>query len=241
MSASALVLLAGVAALGALVQAVSGFGGGLVLAPVLFAVLEPAEAVLSLVVLGIAQTAVMVVAGRRHVLVAELRALLVAAVPGLAVGVLVLRAAPGEVLRVAVGVSVLAATAVRTIVAHEPPRRRAAVPVGFLAAALTTSVAINGPPLVLYLTARRVTPAQARATLAATFLALDGASVAALAVGGTLAAPPTAAAVTLAVAFPAGLAVGLRLAERVDANAYRRATTLLLLVLGVVAIAAGLR
>ena len=55
---------------------------------------------------------------------------------------------------------------------------------GVVSGALTTSISISGPPIVLWLEARDVAPAEFRATLAAAFLFLNLAGWVALVVGG---------------------------------------------------------
>jgi uncharacterized membrane protein YfcA len=240
-SGTSLVLIVVFGALGAFVQSVTGFGGALVLAPVLFATMRPAQAVLLSALLGLVQSAALVLRNRHEVLRRELRALLAFALPGLAVGVLVLRVASSSTLRVAVGASVIAATIAGRVLARETMVPvRAAAPAGFLAGLLTTSVTVNGPPLVLYLSGRRATAAQMRGTLAAVFIALDAVAIAGLAAGGTLVAPPAAAVVALAASFVPGLLGGLWLAPRVQETQYANGVTVLLLALGVASVVAGL-
>jgi hypothetical protein len=231
--------LCGVA--GAFLQAVTGFGGALVMAPALFATLDPRQAVVVAAILGIVQSAVMVVHGHADVLRGEIRRLLYPAGPGLFVGALILRVASAPALRVSVGVAVLAAVAAQHVLGGASLSRRAAVPVGFLAGVLTTSVTVNGPPMVLYLRGRPASPAQIRATLAAAFLVLAVVAVVPLAATGTLTAPPLRALAALAVAFPVGLAAGLRLAPRISDVVHVRASTWLLVALGAASIAGGLR
>jgi uncharacterized membrane protein YfcA len=233
-----LVLIFG--ALGAVVQTVTGFGGALVLAPVLFATMQPAQAVLISALLGIVQSGLLVARNRREVLRSDLRSLIAFAVPGLAAGVLVLRVAPSSVLRVVVGASVIVATVVRRMLSPGRPMSDLAVaPAGFLAGLLTTSATVNGPPLVLFLSGRRATAAQMRGTLAAMFIVLDALTLVALAVGGALVLPPLAAVVALAISFPLGLLAGFALADRMPEHVYARSVTVLLLALGVASIVAG--
>src|SRR3954464_3589094 len=81
--------LAAVAALtGAFVQSTTGFGFALVLSPALFAVMDPVEAVMALLVLGFALSLlVLFERGRpRHVDWHSLVPMLAAALPGLGVG-----------------------------------------------------------------------------------------------------------------------------------------------------------
>ena len=234
-----LILLFG--ALGAFVQTVTGFGGALVLAPVLFGTMQPAQAVLISALLGLVQSGALVARYRHDVLRSDVRSLLAFAVPGLAVGVLVLRVASPSLLRVVVGVSVIAATLARRLLA--PGRHvseRAAGPAGFLAGVLTTSATVNGPPLVLFLSGRGATAPQMRGTLAAIFLVLDTLTVGALALGGTLVGPPPAAVAALAISFPLGLLAGLWLGDRMPEHVYARSVTVLLLALGVASIIGGI-
>jgi uncharacterized membrane protein YfcA len=241
LTTTGIALLVAFGALGAFVQAVTGFGGALVLAPVVFATMRPSQAVLLSALLGLVQSAVLLVRNRDAVLVRELRPLLLFAVPGLAAGVVVLRVASAPVLQVAVGLSVIAATLARRMLAPgTPTSQSAAGPAGFLAGLLTTSVTVNGPPLVLYLSGRRATAAQMRGTLSAAFIGLDAATLVALAVGGALVAPPLAAVAALALAFPVGQLAGLWLGPRLAEHVYAQAVTLLLYALGVASVVAGI-
>jgi uncharacterized membrane protein YfcA len=233
-----LVLLFGM--LGAFVQTVTGFGGALILAPVLFGTMQPAQAVLLSALLGLVQSGALIVRYHDDVLRSDLSSLLTFAVPGLAVGVLVLRVAPSSVLRVVVGVAVIVGTLARRLL--KPGRHvsaRLSAPAGFLAGVLTTSATVNGPPLVLFLSGRGATAPQMRGTLAAIFLVLDTLTVGALALGGTLVGPPPAAVVALVVSFPLGLLAGLRFGDRLPEHVYARIVTVLLLALGVASIVAG--
>jgi uncharacterized membrane protein YfcA len=173
--------LAAVAALaGSFVQSSTGFGFALVLSPALFAVMDPVEAVMALLVLGLALS-LLVLFERgwpEHVDWRSLVPMLVAALPGLAVGAVALTQLSKQALQVAVGVAVVA------VAAWQLRRRRrgagrprlgrgAGLAAGFVSGALTTSINVSGPPIVLWLEARGASPDEFRASLAATFLALD--------------------------------------------------------------------
>ncbi len=176
-----LMVLAALAALaGAFVQSATGFGFALILSPALFAVLEPVEAVTALLVLGLAlNLLVLFERGRpEHVDWRGLRPVLVAAMPGLALGVVALTQLSKEVAPGGGGGGGhrgrrLAAAPAPP--AHERPRLApaAAWAAGFASGALTTSISVSGPPVVLWLEARGCAPEEFRATLAASFLALN--------------------------------------------------------------------
>ena len=98
---------------GAFVQSATGFGFALVLRPALFAVMDPVEAVMALIVLGLALSVLVLFERGRpeHVDWRALAPMLVAALPGLAVGAVALTRLSKEALQVVVGVAVVAAAA----------------------------------------------------------------------------------------------------------------------------------
>ena len=175
-------VLAAIAALaGASIQAATGFGFALVLSPALFAVLEPTEAVATLLALGFALSLFVLIEDGGHADWRRLAPMLLAALPGLVAGLLLLAALSKQALQIAVGLAVVLAGALQL------SRRRAAAgrpqtaelpevagwAAGFLSGALTTSISVSGPPIVLWLEAHGVGPSEFRASLAAGFLALN--------------------------------------------------------------------
>src|SRR4051812_50203958 len=81
-------LAAAAALAGSFVQSSTGFGFALVLSPALFAVMDPVEAVMALLVLGLALSVLVLFERGRpeHVDWRSLMPMLVAALPGLAAG-----------------------------------------------------------------------------------------------------------------------------------------------------------
>jgi uncharacterized protein len=237
--------LAAVAAFaGAAVQSATGFGFALVLSPALFAVMEPVEAVTALLVLGLALNLLVLFEGGRpeHVDWHALAPMLVAAVPGLAVGAVALTELSKEVLQVAVGVAVIAAAGWqlwrRAGHTHLPPA--AAWGAGFVSGALTTSISVNGPPLVLWLEARGVRPEEFRASLAASFLVLNLAGgLLLLAAEGSGAFDAGAVALLLAL-VAAGYAVGALAFRRLDRERFFKLVLILVALTGAASVVAGL-
>jgi uncharacterized membrane protein YfcA len=238
--------LAAVAAFaGAAVQSATGFGFALVLSPALFAVMDPVEAVTALLVLGLALNMLVLFEGGRpeHVDWRALAPMLVAAVPGLAIGAVALTQLSKEVLQVAVGVAVIAAAGWQLrerARGHRPLPPAAAWGAGFASGALTTSISVSGPPLVLWLEARGVRPEEFRASLAASFLALNlVGGVVLLAAEGTGAFDAGAVAVLLALVV-AGYALGAVAFRRVDRERFFTLVLALVAVTGVASVLAGL-
>jgi hypothetical protein len=237
--------LAAVAAfVGAFVQSTTGFGFALVLSPALFAALDPVEAVMTMLALGLALSLLVLFERGRpeHVNWRALVPLLLWALPGLAVGAVALTQLSKEVLQVAVGVAVIAAAAWQL-----RRRRRGAEPhpvpaaiAGFTSGALTTSINVSGPPVVLWLEARGARPEEFRASLAATFLALN------LAGGALLLAAEGSASVDAGTVAPllglvvAGYALGALAFRRLNRKRFYTLVLALVAATGAASVAAGL-
>jgi len=231
-------VLAAVAALvGAAVQSATGFGFALVLSPALFAVMEPAEAVTTLLALGAGLNLLVLVEGH-DARWSRLPPLLLPALPGLALGAVILAALSREPLQIGVGVAVIAAALWQ--LRHRAAAARVPAPAaGFLSGVLTTSISISGPPIVLWLEAQALSPAEFRATLAAAFLALNVAGWAVLGVAGDATADLGELAVLLALVV-AGYALGALAFRRLDHERFYRIVLALVIVTGAASVVAGL-
>lgn len=242
-------LAAAAALLGAAVQSATGFGFALILSPALFAVLDPYEAVTALLGLGLALNLLVLFDGGRPgpVRWSPLVPVLVAAAPGLGLGALALALLSKAALQVIVGVVVLGVTARQLRIRlggrapAGPERRSSAAAVGLASGALTTSISVSGPPLVLWLESRGLSPAELRATLAASFLALNlaGGVVLLLAAG-------AGRAVSLGVLLPllalvvVGHVAGARAFRRLDPRRFSLVVLAVVAATGLASVVAGL-
>jgi uncharacterized membrane protein YfcA len=152
----------------------------------------------------------------------------------MAAGVAVLALAGEDVLSVLVAAAVLVAVGAHAVRARRlAGRTRPPAPwpstagAGALSGALATSTGLNGPPLVLHLLGRS-TPAQARDTLGAIFLASGVLAVIAFAATGTFDMAPDLA--LLVAATIAGWALGRRAFRFL--HDHHEAASLAVLVLG---------
>jgi uncharacterized protein len=231
-------ILAALAALvGAAVQSATGFGFALVLSPALFAVMEPEEAVTALLALGAALN-LLVLLERHDARWSRLPPLILPALPGLALGAAVLAALSRKPLQIGVGLAVIAA-ALWQLRDREAAARVPATVAGFLSGVLTTSISISGPPLVLWLEAQALTPAEFRATLAAAFLALNVAGWAVLGIAGDATADLGELLVLLGLVL-AGHVLGAFAFRRLDHERFYRLVLVLVLVTGAASVVAGL-
>ena len=178
MGAPELAALALAALLGSAAQSATGFGAALPVSPLAFALMPPANAVLTVEAFGLAQNLLVLLTrhGRLDIRRADAGLLVGAAIPGVLLGALIITHVSKPPMQLVVGMALLAAVLFRV---HEPgrapmlERRPAGALIGFLAGTLTTTIGINGPPLVIYLRARGFTLTELRDTLAVVFLTLS--------------------------------------------------------------------
>jgi uncharacterized protein len=219
----ALLLLLAAVALGAFAQGATGIGFGLLVAPVSALVLDPGEVVGTVARIGLVIDLVLVVRGRaiidRRVL-ANYVACAVLAVP---FGIAAVAVLPDTAVIVGVSLLTLAGAATllvarpvpdRAVVAGRPAAQRVA---GFAAGFMGVTSGMPGPPVAIEAARRHAPPAQARATLAALFVVVDSAAVAA-----NPHAVPIATTALLAVVAAVGLLLAKRLAGGLDPAVVRR-------------------
>ena len=242
--------LAAVAAfLGATLQSATGFGFALVLGPALIAVLTPAEALTTLLVLSASLNLLMLFSERRRRSIrwSDVLLLLAAAAPGLVGGVFLLSVASRAELQIAVGVTVLLAVGfhVRRVRGPEPMGGASSPPwaaaaVGVVTGGLTTTTNVNGPPLVLWFQRRGATPGELRDSVAAGSLPLNVAGAFLLAVLGDQEQSFVAEAILPLLALTvAGQLAGRRMFERFSAERFARAGIVLATLAGVSSLAYG--
>jgi uncharacterized membrane protein YfcA len=195
-------LLAALAvAAGAALQSATGFGFSLIAAPLVFAAVEPAQAVGLMTLLG-SGVNLLTLAGegrRPEPAMRECAAIVAAALPGAVLGVVILRALDAVALQIAVTAGVLATLAARRLAAGRTTPFWGAPIAGLVAGGLTTSTTTSGPPLLVYLLGRDLTPSRLRDTMPVCFLGLSVVGVAALVLTETHGAVPTATQVAILV------------------------------------------
>lgn len=244
MTAMALAVIAVLA--GALVQSATGFGFALVAGPALLAALDPPEAVMIALALGLVLNLLMLFGERRdrEVRTADVARFGAGAVPGVGAGLIVLRVLPKPALQILVGAVVVAAGLVQSR-ERRAARGRAAPASGYLvglvSGTLTTSTSVNGPPLVLWLQARGARSGALRDSTTAGLLCLSLLGLGALVAAGVpafAAVGPTAVLVLVAAAV-AGHFAGSRVFLLLDERRHGWVVLAVVLVAGGASVAAG--
>jgi uncharacterized membrane protein YfcA len=244
-----LILAAGATLAGAAAQSATGFGFALIAGPALLAARDPHEAVTVLAILGIALSLLVLAdSGLDAVRWRAVWPMLAAALPGLGLGLLALELLSKATLQLGAGIAVLVAVAVqlrrRPAAEREPARRVAPGPAalaGLSSGALTTSIGLSGPPLVIWLEALGLRPAELRASLSASFLGLNLAgTVVLVASAGERAAPGAGLLLSLLALVLAGYVAGALAFRRIPERAFRLAVLGLVVVAGLASAVAGL-
>ncbi|MFG2055806.1 sulfite exporter TauE/SafE family protein [Micromonospora sp. NPDC048930] len=218
------VLLAafGIVLLGALAQAVSGFGYALVTVPLLAATLDPRSAVVLSGLTSVGATLIAAVRERAHARWRVALALIGTGLLGLPIGLLVLAYAPERLLRAVIAVVVLGCVALVWSGARIRTGRIGLGVVGVLVGALTAATGTNGPPLVAAFHSLGYDPRTFRATVAATFAGTGLMGLAGFAATGQLHADVVRTALVALPAVPLGWWLGNRLFHRLDPVVFRR-------------------
>jgi uncharacterized membrane protein YfcA len=233
-------ILAGAATLaGAVAQSATGFGFALIAGPALFAALDPHEAVTVLALLGVLLSVLVLFdSGWGTVRWRAIGPMLVAALPGLGLGLLVLDLVSKAGLQLGVGVAVILGGLFQ--LRHRVRRRTSPLLAGVTSGALTTSIGISGPPLVLWMESEGFEPAEMRASLSAAFLGMNVAgSVLLIAVNGSKAAPGIGLLLPLLGLVAVGYAGGALAFRRLSEEIFRTIALVLVIAAGVASAAAG--
>ncbi len=180
---SATLVVVGATLLAATAQTVAGFGFALIAVPLFVLVLDVPGAVGTAALLSFVNVVNVARTVRSHAPWDIVRPVLVGSLCGMPLGLALLLGVSSDALRIAVGsVSILMAAAIGLGFTIAAPGRLGAASVGLVSGVLSTSIAINGPPVVLYLQALRTTPEVFRAAIS-TFFTLNGVVTLSLFVG----------------------------------------------------------
>jgi len=175
-----LAVLMGAAFAGAFVQSAVGFGFALIAAPIFLTAMQSGAAMQVLVAIHVVQSAMLVPGLWREAPKELLSPMLAGSVLGFPLGLAVFLALDLNMLKLAVGVVLLVSTALlvardrswlsRWLSSTGQPHPAAAASVGASAGALTSVLVMPGPPLILYVAARKLGKIESRA-LSLTFFA----------------------------------------------------------------------
>jgi uncharacterized protein len=221
-------------------QTVVGFGFALLTVPVLVLRLDVQDAVALSAILGTASSGLRSHALRLHRDMRLVRLYMFSSLVGAPFGLLLFLFADLRILKVVIGLSVFVGI---VVIMRGPDTsnvgHRLEYVLGFVSGILLTSTSTNGPPLVLGLQSRDVSPDVFRATIATIFFALGLVSV--VAFGAVRAITPNVVAYAVVALPTVAVAnrVGLASARRIRPESFRILVLSLLFLAGGSSILAG--
>lgn len=230
-----IVALAGIAAF---IQAISGFGFSLFVVPFLAVLVGAKEAVVLSNLLSTGMTAFQSFNLRSGIERRTVSILLVGSYLGMPLGLAILLIVDPSVLTaiIAIAVATFTLLLMRGLRLHDggTPGDLAT---GFTSGVLNTSTSMSGPPVVIYLQGKGLSPLAFRSTITAFFLFNSIGALGLLALSGQISVDLLVAAALSAPAVVAGALAGNRVFPRINERYFRRIVYAILLVSAAVAFA----
>ncbi len=239
MEAGELAGVAGALLVSAVVQLTAGFGFSLVGMPLMVLFTDTRTASMIAGTLSLVTSGFQAWHGRAEIKWHSAGRLCAASAIGMPFGLLVFEVASERGLRLLLGVATLGMVVLLWRGFDLSGRGHGADWVaGTAAGMLTTSLSTNGPPLVLVLQARQLSPGAFRATITTVFTLTGAAGLVARGALGGYTGPVLAGLAASPVPVAAGMLAGFRLRRHVDGERFRAVVLVLLVAAGVSAILA---
>jgi uncharacterized membrane protein YfcA len=218
--------------LASVLSGAASFGFGLISVPALLLVYDPVVVVTIGAVAGVFRAIVILADTWRHVAYRTVLMLTPSSVIGTVLGVALLRLLDADLIKLAASIIAIgfALVLVRSRLAIVPATPWLTVATGLLSGTLTTSVGMQGPPVVLLFTARQMTTTTFRGSIAAYFLVLNISGIISLLGRDALHQDALLIAILVSPVAVFGTWIGQRLVRRVSQATFRRFTLVLLMV-----------
>ncbi len=232
--ASAVVLLSGV------ISGLTGFGFGLVAIPAMTLLMPPKLVVPTSILLGFSSRLMLGLQLKREINFRRVGMISVGSVVGAAAGALLLSSQDSEVLKFVIGLTMVLSAAVLLRGARMPlpDNGSAYAPVGFLSGLFQGCAGMGGPPVVILFANLRVEKQKTRADLSAALVVVSITAMASQLACGLITADVLRSTIYMAPPALIGTAAGVRFADRMSNEAFRRIILWLVLLTGAIAIMA---
>lgn len=219
-----MILAAIIVFLAAFIQGLAGFGYALVATPLLTLIFGAKSAVMMVILLSVATNIGVLLSVRRHIEVKRLMFMGLGGILGIPLGAYGLSRLDPMVIKIAI-VAMAVPFAVLLILGHSRHFKRdraGCIGAGFVSGLIGASTSFSGPPVVLFLLNQGSHKEKFVGTLAAYFLFINLASIAALSSLSMLTADLLIKSALLLPALILGVSVGVRLLPKINAIVFRR-------------------
>lgn len=224
-------------------QGVTGFGYNIIVIPLLAIYVEPAAAVIAVILHNVVLNTVLLLHAWRALRVRRIWLLTLAGTAATPFGALLLRVIEPAPARVIIGVFVTA-TGLAMLAGFTRAirnERLASAVVGFAGGITNGAAGMAGPPVILFFANQGMPPREFRANIVGFFAVLTLVAVPSFAATGVLTAERAQFGLALMPAVIIGVIGGLALHRHVSDRVFRRLTLGLVVLAGAIALVTGLR
>lgn len=237
------VLTALTVAMATVLQGITGFGFGLLAAPILLVLVTKTTSVTTLITIGTGVNAYLLwhLRGKAVIDTRLFKRLLISTAAGLPFGLLALKEIDIHALRVVAGVCVVLFAAIVYMLKVRIARTgTATAAAGWVAGVLQASIGLIGPPVALLLTAQEMERDEFRRTLAALFLIVNVITLSLFSVTGALSVHGVLLGLPCIPGALLGARAGSAVAHRVSEEQFTHLIFGLISVAGIIAVYTGI-
>lgn len=237
-----LVLIVLIVVLAGFVQGLVGFGSGLVMVPILVAVIEPRLLIPVVLLQGLIMNWSLTLGTRKHIEIKRVMPILAGGMLGIPIGSAMLLFMPQSYLKIMIGIVVALFGGALLIGASLKIKREGPLsfPLGIASGVLNGSISLSGPPIILFFSNQKVAKENFRANLVFYFFALNVVTTLVFLFTGLITWDVLYLFFILLPAALIGTFIGTKISKRVDQKLFRRIALLLVIGAGVLSLISGL-
>lgn len=231
------ILLAG------MIQGLTSFGFSLISVPLLSIFMPLKIVVPVLIVFSLVLNSVILYKLRKHVNLKRIMYLIPAGILTTPLGTYLLLIINERSLKLGVGL-IVTITAIMFWLGYKikiKNEKLSLVSVGLMSGLLNGSVSLSGPPVILFLTNQGTEKQVFRANLTSYFFILNIITIPTYIYGGLITSEVLRYTLILFPALILGVILGIKGAERVDENLFKKLTLVLVVIMGILSIISGIR
>ena len=226
----------------AFVRGLAGFGFALILAPLLFLILDPIAVVIINLFLGLLSHIVVVLWSLREVNLRRISPMIASSLLGIPLGAWIISVIAPHIMKIVIGAVIICFAMPISIGFGRSftSGKLTSSLAGFLSGVLASSTSLGGPPVVLFMHSQNWTKREIIASLAAYFMFLNSFSLLALSISGQMHVEILAAAVSLVPAMLIGVRLGMLVFHRTDSRLFRFLSMFIVICAGILGVVSGL-
>ncbi|WP_069650718.1 sulfite exporter TauE/SafE family protein [Caloranaerobacter ferrireducens] len=226
-----------------LIQGVTSFGFSLLTLPILGAFVPLKIIVPMMIIYSLIMNSMILYKIKGHVNIKKIYLLIISAVIATPIGANLLINLNENILKIIVGI-IVSVSAISFYFGYKIKinnEKLAYIPVGILSGLLNGSVSLSGPPIILFLTNQGVSKQIFRATLTAYFWILNIMTIITFLYKRLITYEVLKFTVYLLPALIISVMIGIKLGNKVKEKMFKKITTILIILMGILSIISGIK